>query len=483
MKWHTTLSGKLYTLIGIPLVALGVVVAIASHTIHDLSGRLDTASQVRAPLIRYAGEMTALANNMSRFVWMSMGAENEEEKERALKRLRNAQGRFHEAMNQYDHLPQSDELRLEFDKIKKEWPSLTLQLQNIEQKLREPNVDLQNLKIEMRPRLAASLALVDETLEFISEKRVQTMKEEAHRESEEIKSLERLVLLISLSISLLIGAGAIWQIRALVKAMDHSVRHLHTYSQDVLHGAMQLAAASTQVASSSTESASAIEETVATMEELTSMVKVGALSGQEAARLAQDSFHEAELSEKELRALISAMQEIAKSAQAMSEVVLVMDDIAFQINLLALNASVEAARAGEHGKGFAVVAEAVRHLAQKSAASAKEIHSMIKDSEEKITQGAQVADRGGEALSRIVSSIHRVSQLNTEVASATNEQAEGIAQVNSAMTQLDTSTQQNAAASEEVSASAQGMRRQAGELEGVAQGLYNLVHGHSEKAA
>ncbi|MEN0060309.1 MAG: methyl-accepting chemotaxis protein [Bdellovibrio sp.] len=483
MKWHTTLSGKLYTLIGIPLIVLGLVVAIASHTIHDLSGRLETASQVRAPLIQYAGEMTALANDMSRFVWMSMGAENEEEKEKALKRLHNAQGRFQEAMNQYDHLPQSNELRLEFDKIKKEWPSLTFQLQNIEQKLREPSVDLQKLKIVMRPRLAASLALVDTTLEFINEKRIQTMKEESHQESEEIKHLERLVLSVSLTIIILIGAGAIWQIKTLVRTMDHSVRHLHSYSQDVLHGAMQLAAASTQVASSSTESASAIEETVATMEELTSMVKVGALSGQEAARLAQESFREAELSEKELRALISAMQEITKSAQDMSEVVQVMDDIAFQINLLALNASVEAARAGEHGKGFAVVAEAVRNLAQKSAASAKEIHNMIKDSGEKISQGVQVADRGGEALSRIVNSIQQVSHLNAEVASATNEQAEGISQVNSAMTQLDTSTQQNAAASEEVSASAQSMRRQAGELEGVAQGLYNLVHGAQEKAA
>ncbi len=180
------------------------------------------------------------------------------------------------------------------------------------------------------------------------------------------------------------------------------------------------------------------------MEELTSMVKAGAENGRQAALLAQDSRLHAQSGEKEIHSLIESMREVSVSSRKITEMVEVIDDIAFQTNLLALNAAVEAARAGEQGKGFAVVAEAVRSLAQKSAASAKEIHEMVERSREVIDRGVVVADRGGEVMRSILSSIQKVSDLNTEVA-----------------------------------ASAQAMQNHAVQLELIARQLYELVHGEA----
>lgn len=146
------------------------------------------------------------------------------------------------------------------------------------------------------------------------------------------------------------------------------------------------------------------------------------------------------------------MSEISQSSKKIEEIISVIDDIAFQTNLLALNAAVEAARAGEQGKGFAVVAEAVRALAQRSASSAKDISSLIKDSVSQVDRGSKIADSSGEVLSNIVSSIKKVSDLNNEIAAASSEQTTGIQQISKAMNQLDQASQSNAASAEEIAA-------------------------------
>ena len=173
------------------------------------------------------------------------------------------------------------------------------------------------------------------------------------------------------------------------------------------------------------------------------------------------------------------MTDISKSSKKIEEIINVIDDIAFQTNLLALNAAVEAARAGEQGKGFAVVAEAVRNLAQRSSAAAKDITVLIKESVEKIGHGSKIADQSGTVLKNIVGSVKKVSDLNNEIASASAEQSNGISQISKAMNELDNATQQNAASSEETAASSEEMSAQAIELQVLVEELSQVIDGSS----
>lgn len=481
MSWMKGLSGKLIVLMAIPLVALGAVVIGSNIYISQLAEKLEYSNTVRAPLIRWAGEMYSATNNMSRYVWVALGAETETEKLKALDALAKTQKEFDEALAEYGKLPQTADLVREFAVVPQEWPHLKKQLEILEKSLRTESMDRLEIKNFARTELRERLEKVDGALEQVTAHRLDILEKQAVAEQKEVVWVESLVSVFGALIVFFVAGMGLYQIRRLVKLMDQSVQALHNSAKDVTASSEQLAAASVQVAGTSTESASAIEETVATMEELTSMVKVGAENGRQAALLAQDSRSQAHSGEKEINSLIESMREVSLSSRKITEMVEVIDDIAFQTNLLALNAAVEAARAGEQGKGFAVVAEAVRNLAQKSAASAKEIHEMVERSREVIDRGVVVADRGGEVMRSILSSIQKVSDLNTEVAAASEEQATGISQMNVAMNQLDSSTQQNAAASEEVSASAQAMQNQAVQLEVIARQLYELVHGEAKE--
>jgi len=162
--------------------------------------------------------------------------------------------------------------------------------------------------------------------------------------------------------------------------------------------------------------------------------------------------------------VVGTMNDISDSSKRIADIIGVIDGIAFQTNILALNAAVEAARAGEQGRGFAVVAAEVRTLAQRSAAAAKEIKTLISDSVGKVEQGGNLVDRAGSTMMEVVDGIRRVTALMGEIAAASQEQTAGIEQVNQAIVQMEHVTQQNAALVEEASASAQAMREQAGKL-------------------
>nr|BFD60963.1 hypothetical protein CKG001_30700 [Bdellovibrio sp. CKG001] len=239
----------------------------------------------------------------------------------------------------------------------------------------------------------------------------------------------------------------------------------------------QLSAASQQLSSGSSEAAASLEETVASLEELSSMVKLNADHAKEANALSAKSRDSAEEGEREINKLIGAMEDIASGSKKIEEIITVIDDIAFQTNLLALNAAVEAARAGEQGKGFAVVAEAVRNLAQRSAAAAKDINSLIKENVSKSENGARVASQSGTVLHDIVMSVKKVADLNSEISVASQEQSTGLEQISKAMNQLDQATQGNAASSEEVAASSEEMSSQAVLLADLVTDLRVLING------
>lgn len=255
-------------------------------------------------------------------------------------------------------------------------------------------------------------------------------------------------------------------------------------SMDLAQGANHVTSAAEQISQSSQslsqaalQQASSLEETVATMEELTAMVRINTDNAKQAASLASSTREIAVKGEKEILKLIESIQSISADSKKIAEITSVIDDIAFQTNLLALNAAVEAARAGEQGKGFAVVAEAVRNLAQRSAESAKDIASLIEASVEKIAEGSTQANQGGEVLAEIVGAVKKVADLNGEIATASEEQANGIAQIGKAMNQLDQITQQNAAASEQAAASAEQLSSQSISLKGNVLTLNKVVSG------
>ncbi|QDK39813.1 hypothetical protein DOE51_14760 [Bdellovibrio sp. NC01] len=261
-------------------------------------------------------------------------------------------------------------------------------------------------------------------------------------------------------------------------------KSLLNVSEDLAQGSERVSTASQQIAStaatlsqSSSSQAASLEETVATLEELTSMVRLNTDNAKQAASLASATRDVAIKGESEIKTLISSIQGIAADSKKIAEITTVIDDIAFQTNLLALNAAVEAARAGEQGKGFAVVAEAVRNLAQRSSESAKVIATLINDSVGKIENGANQASVGGKVLEEIVTSIRKVSDLNSEIATASEEQSSGIVQISQVMNQLDQVTQQNASASQESAASAEELSEQSKSLKDGVATLTSVVTG------
>ena len=288
-------------------------------------------------------------------------------------------------------------------------------------------------------------------------------------------SSRNLLIIIGLA-GLILGIGVAVIVAKQLHGSLKSIASMVAESKEsVEHASEQLNQASLQLANSSTEAAASLEETVASLEELTSMVKSNAGNATHASDLAKGSQENALKGDKEIQQLISSMGDISKSSRKIEEIISVIDDIAFQTNLLALNAAVEAARAGDQGKGFAVVADAVRTLAQRSAQAAKEIADLIKTSVHEIEQGTDVADRSGEVLKEIVSSVVKVTDLSGEIAMASAEQSQGIAEISKAMNQLDQATQSNAAAAEEAAASSETMLRQAKVLGEQVQMLQKIV--------
>ncbi len=237
----------------------------------------------------------------------------------------------------------------------------------------------------------------------------------------------------------------------------------------VAHGvaaaAGQLAAASEQLSSGAQEQASALEETAASLEQITGTIKQNADNARQANQLAVGSHDTAERGGQVVTTAVAAMGEINRASKKIADIITTIDEIAFQTNLLALNAAVEAARAGEQGRGFAVVAAEVRNLAQRSAGAAKEIKALIQDSVGKVEGGSELVNRSGQTLGEIVSSVKRVTEIIAEIAAASQEQAQGIDQVNRAVGQMDGVVQTNAAHSEELSSTAQALAAQAAELQ------------------
>jgi len=247
-------------------------------------------------------------------------------------------------------------------------------------------------------------------------------------------------------------------------------------------GTREIASGNADLSSRTEQQAASLEETASSMEQITSTVKQNADNARQASGLALDASNTAERGGDVVQQVVSTMHGISGSSKKIADITGVIDSIAFQTNILALNASVEAARAGEQGRGFAVVAGEVRQLASRSADAAKEIKGLIENSVSQVTQGSTLVEQAGETMQEVVAAVRRVTDIMDEISAASQEQSDGIEQVSQAVGQMDQVTQQNASLVQEASAAAASLEDQANRLE-KAVAVFRLANDAAPKAA
>lgn len=269
-------------------------------------------------------------------------------------------------------------------------------------------------------------------------------------------------------------------VREIVTAMDRVTRDLEDSAGEVSAASSQLDAASQKLAEGSTEQAASIQETSSTLEETSSMVQQNRENTQQAATLARQSKEYADKSNTEMQKMMTAMEDLKKSSAEISKIIKVIDEIAFQTNILSLNAAVEAARAGDAGKGFAVVAEEVRSLAQRSAQAAKDTTVIIESNITMSEQGAKIAKDVQESISEIDIQSKKVSELLDEIAVATDEQTQGVSQINKAISQMEIVLASNAQTAEESAAASKALYGQTLNMNEIISRLNTIVKGQHD---
>ena len=249
-----------------------------------------------------------------------------------------------------------------------------------------------------------------------------------------------------------------------VAQLTETIRRIKEATDTISTASKEIASGNADLSQRTEEQASSLEETAASMQQLTATVKQNAENAKQANRLALSASDIAVKGGRVVGEVVGTMSSISESSKKIVDIISVIDGIAFQTNILALNAAVEAARAGEQGRGFAVVASEVRNLAQRSAAAAKEIKGLIGDSVEKVSAGTRLVDEAGKTMNEVVGAVKHVTDIMAEITAASSEQSQGIAQVNTTITQMDDVTQQNAALVEQAAAAAESLEEQVDEL-------------------
>ena len=259
-------------------------------------------------------------------------------------------------------------------------------------------------------------------------------------------------------------SSLLYSMKRMQEQLGAMILAIRASSESIVSGASQIAAGNEDLSQRTEEQAASLQETAASMEELTSTVSHNADNARQASHIAAVAMETAQRGGTVVQQVVDTMSGITASSDRIADIVGTIESIAFQTNILALNAAVEAARAGEQGRGFAVVASEVRSLAQRTASASKEVKELIQESVHHVKSGAEFVGAAGTTMEEIMQSVRHVTDIVNEISAASAEQSKGIGQVNDAVSQMDTVTQQNAALVEQVSASAFSMKSQADDL-------------------
>lgn len=490
---------KLYYLIGfvvLGIVTLSVVSDVSITKVHDAANYANINS---IPSIEQIDKANDALLRMRIAVWQAIAADNPQQEEIARKKIVAMQSQLESALKTYEDKYIDDSTDQELLKEDREALKNYYRERDIVLSFAEngQGAEARAKQLSIQPAiLRADKSLVDHRAYNLK------LSEKNSEIAEETLQLSRGVMLaIAIVVALVLTCAAAYLVRHLSKALfqavgiaeavaagdltvtipahgdDEAGRVLSAMStmtanltemiQQVQLSAGTISTAVSEIASgnldlsSRTEhQASTLEETASSMEEMASAVRQNETHAHHAKELAQGASTVAQNGMKMVHDVVSTMSDINIASGQIKEIISVIESITFQTNILALNAAVEAARAGEQGKGFAVVASEVRALAQRSSAAAKDIKTLIDQSVTQIQAGNELATRTGDTMTRIVNSVDEVSEVITEISSASSEQAAGIGEINDAIIQMDGVTQQNAALVEEAAASAAAMQEQ-----------------------
>jgi len=497
------IASRLYLVSGAIIVALAALATYAHFSLADASSKADFTQATRVPQLEATGELELNVTQVSLQVRHAMLARNEQELNATLQYIGEKQKHIDEVLAAYEKRLFSPEGKEHFRSL----PPLFADFW----KVGGANIAL----IKEGKKEEAFAFLVDNTIP--ARNRLLKGLSDGHQIQQAglKKDIEKIESGVSTTANMLVGAVLIialallafsWYVARLLNrrvaasqavaervrdgdltaavvdasndefspllaAMGEMQASLTRVVTQVRQGADSVATASAEIAQGNNDlsgrteqQASALEQTSASMEQLGSTARQNADNARQASQLAASASGVAVQGGEVVNQVVQTMKDINHSSQKISDIIGVIDGIAFQTNILALNAAVEAARAGEQGRGFAVVAGEVRNLAQRSAEAAKEIKGLINDSVDRVEQGTSLVDQAGSTMQEIVLSIRRVTDIVGEISSASGEQNAGVSQVSEAVSQMDQATQQNAALVEESAAAAASLQQQAQQL-------------------
>lgn len=475
------LSARLGLGFSIILILMIVMVGVVFISMNAIQDRLDKIVNENDYKLSLCNDMSQAVHIVARVMRTIALLEDETDKQNEFKKIEEARQNYDTAWKALQATAASEQakvFRTNIDNAKTAARPLNDEVIQLAMANKAKEA-IELLMDQAAPATQAWQDALDENIKF--------QKDNNQKDADAAKSAYASTLLIMFSlagVSLLAGIIiAVFLTRSITRPINTIAGSLNEGAQQVASASEQLSASSQQLAEGNAEQASSIEETSSTLEESASMVQQNSENTKQAALLAGQAKTSADKGNAEMQEMMKSMGEIKKSSDQISKIIKVIDEIAFQTNILALNAAVEAARAGDAGMGFAVVAEEVRNLAQRSAQAAKDTAAIIETNIELSEKGVNAAKQVGDVLSEITVQAKKVNELMDEIAAASQEQTQGIGQINKAVSQMEKVTQMNASSAEECASSSEELSAQALNLREIVQQLVRLVNGSKAQNA